>query len=325
MLRRHALLLAARGSAGALMAAGTADAVDVTPGTRAGHALAWHGGANAVCLVGGDDAAMIDRRERPWLWDGRAWRRPATGLGPDTASLLTAAADPDRRSIWTFGGFAVLGVRQYGPPVGELWELDASLTWRKAAADGPHPGPRHHHAMAFDARRGRLVVYGGIDAAGGWPVDVWEWDRARWHRIPAAGGPGERAHHAMAYDAARGRVVLRGGTRSDRVRPTDTWEWDGTAWRQVATGGPGPGGGYRMAYDEARRVTVLFGGDTCVWDGTAWTKVATPSAPPGRNVHAIAYDPVRARIVVHGGTIGRDNAGDTWEWDGAAWRPVSGG
>ena len=201
------------------------------------------------------------------------------------------AADPARRSVVAYGGFTVLGPRRYGPPAGELWELDAGLAWRLHAPDGPRPRPRHHHAVAFDADRGRFVMYGGIDSTDIWDRDVWEFDRSRWHRLETATGPGEGAHHAMAYDSRRRRrIVLRGGTRPDKVHPTDTWEWDGSSWRLAATGGPGPGGGYRMAYDAALEVTVPFGGDTCLWDGTTWTRATTPWAPAARQVHAMPYD-----------------------------------
>ncbi len=148
---------------------------------------------------------------------------------------------------------------------------------------------------------------------------MWEWDRTKWHHVQTASGPGERAHHAMAYDSTRGRIVLRGGTRRDKVHPTDTWEWDGTAWRLAANDGPGPGGAYRMAYDQARAVTVLFGGDTCLWNGNIWTRVATTNAPLARQVHAMGDDPVRARVVMHGGSVDQVNAADTWEWNGATW------
>lgn len=325
MHRRDALVLTSRALAGACLApvvrSGSVARAAASPGTRAGHALAYHAGHGAVCLIGGDADRLLDTRERPWFWDGTAWNRPAVAIGPGIASLVAAASDPERRSVLAFGGFSVLGVRQYGPPAGDLWELDASLAWRRAAADGPQPGARHHHAMAFDAGRGRLVVYGGIDAGDRWITDVWEWDRQRWYRIPAPTGPGERAHHAMAYDARRGRVVLRGGGRKDKVRPTDTWEWDGRTWQHAAADGPGPGGGYRMAYDAARGVTVLFGGDTCLWDGTRWTRAAAAAGgPPARTVHALAYDPARERVVLYGGSIDQKDTGDTWEWDGVTWR-----
>ena len=75
-----------------------------------------------------------------------------------------------------------------------------------------------------------------------------------------------------------------------------------------------------MVYDAAREVTVLFGGDTCVWDGVRWTSVAGAAGPPPRNVHALAFDPRRARVVLYGGTIDQADAADTWEWDGARWQ-----
>jgi hypothetical protein len=299
--------------------AGARLAIASGPGTRAGHALAYHAGAGAICLVGGDSGEVEVTRENPWFWDGRGWSRRVSGSGPPVASLVTLAGDLERRSVLAFGGFSVLGPKRYGPPGGDLWELRADLTWHRWTGEGPQPGPRHHHASAFDTRRGRLVLYGGIDTAEQWPTDVWEWDRERWHRIQCDEGPGERAHHAMAYDEARGRVVLRGGGRRNREHPTDTWEWDGTRWHRAAAEGPGPDGGYRMAYDAARRVVVLFGGSTCAWDGQSWRRLDTPRAPVSRMVHALAYDPARQRVVLYGGSVDRQNAADTWEWDGSSW------
>jgi hypothetical protein len=323
MRRRHAVGLLATGlaatSARRAFALSGAAPPSASPGRRAGHALAYHAGARAVCLIGGDADDRADTSERTWLWNGHAWRLGSTTGAPPAASLVAAAADVDRRSVLAFGGFAVLGATGYGPPSGDLWELDADLTWHRPSASGAPPGPRHHHAMAFDAGRGRLVLYGGIDAHGTWPVDVWEWDRERWHRFATPQGPGERAHHALAYDSRRARVVLRGGTRKDKTHPTETWEWDGRTWHQAAADGPGSGGGYRMAYDARHGVTVLFGGDTCLWDGRAWTTVTRPGDPALRSVHALAYDPERARVVMYGGSLGETNGADTWEWNGAAW------
>jgi hypothetical protein len=290
------------------------------PGPRAGHAMAWHAGRRAICLLGGDRVGLPSAvpAEDVWTWDGRHWLRADTsGAGPQAASLVAAAGDPHRGSVLAYGGFRIEGPQKYGAPAGELWELDRGLAWRRHDALGP--GPRHHHAMAFDTKRGRLVVYGGIDATGDWPTDVWEWDRSRWQRVESATGPGPRAHHALAFDSRRARVVLRGGTTPGKVQPPDTWEWDGRNWHRSADDGPLPGGGYRMAYDAAREVTVLCGGDTCLWDGRAWTRLATTTSPASRLVHAMAYDPNRRVVVLYGGSVERVNAADTWEWNGTTW------
>lgn len=292
-----------------------------TPGTRAGHALAYHAGLNATCLLGGD--APADENLEPWFWNGTAWTARAVRDRPIVTTLVTAVSDLEKKSVLAFGGITVLGKR-YGPPMGQLWELTATGSWRRHADGDTHPGARHHHAAAFDTARGRLVLYGGIDDQDRWSTDVWEWERRRWHRLATANGPGERAHHAMAFDSRRRRVVLRGGTGSTKERPNDTWEWDGKAWHQTATDGPDAGRGYRMAYDAERGVTVLFGGNTCLWDGTAWTRAETPAAPAPRSVHALAYDPLRKRVILYGGSIAQGNADDTWEWDGARWTEMRG-
>ena len=324
--RREALAAAAKAAIGAacsgLMAtwADAAPAAGARPGQRAGHALAYHAGLAAMCLIGGDDEGPDRPREEPWLWNGREWTMRRMGDGPGVASLVVAASDPERKSVLIFGGFSVLGRQRYGPPMGELWELTAEGAWRRPPAEGLQPGPRHHHAGAFDSARGRFVIYGGIDSTDTWVRDVWEWDRTRWHRIQTPSGPGERAHHAMCFDGKRGRVVLRGGTNPSKARPTDTWEWDGHAWHQTATDGPDSGGGYRMAYDSERGVTVLFGGNTCLWDGVRWTRAETSPSPPARTVHALAYDPARKRVVLYGGTVDQKDISDTWEWNGAQWR-----
>jgi hypothetical protein len=304
------------------LAATRLSAADVVPGPgpRAGHAMAWHAGRRAICLLGGDRAgpAIDHPPEEVWLWDGARWAKAATsGEAPPASSLVAAAADADRGSVLAYGGFQVLGPRKYGAPGDTLWELGPDLAWRR---HGPAaPGPRHHHAVAFDTRRGRLVLYGGMDAANTWLTDVWEWDRARWHRRETAAGPGPRAHHALAYDIRRGRVVLRGGTTPSRMQPSDTWEWDGTSWHLAASDGPPPGGGYRMAYDAAREVTVLCGGETSVWDGKGWTTVTSAVSPSSRVVHAMAFDPVRRTVVLYGGSVNGANVAETWEWNGVAW------
>src|SRR5690606_12563295 len=80
-------------------------------------------------------------------------------------------------------------------------------TWRRL--DAPGPAARFAHEMVFDARRGRVVLFGGRGATA--LDDTWEWDGARWQRVEGAATPAGRFTHALAYDAARGEVMLFGG------------------------------------------------------------------------------------------------------------------
>lgn len=59
-----------------------------------------------------------------------------------------------------------------------MWDGEG---WRQAAAAGPPP--RSGHAMAYDAGRRRVVLYGGGSFDGRTVTrheDLWEWDGARW-------------------------------------------------------------------------------------------------------------------------------------------------
>ncbi|MBN2491399.1 MAG: hypothetical protein JXQ29_11180 [Planctomycetes bacterium] len=184
------------------------------------------------------------------------------------------------------------------------------------------PSARYYHAMACDALRHRVVLFGGSPNVGGLN-DTWEWDGTNWTQRTPATSPPARAYHAMVFDAARGRVLLFGGAGAAGAL-SDTWEWDGTNWtlRAPATSPPARSQ-HAMAYDAARGRTVLFGGtgtagslqDTWEWDGANWIALAPATRPPVRYGHAMAYDAARGRIVLFGGS----GLGDTWEWNGSAW------
>ena len=108
------------------------------PGTRGGHALAYHAGAGAICLLGGDSEQVDVTREDPlvleWARVGPASSRP--GACGDVARGPPPRESQERQSVLAFGGFTVLGHHKYGPPADDLWELDSNLTWRQIAVQG---------------------------------------------------------------------------------------------------------------------------------------------------------------------------------------------
>ena len=141
--------------------------------------------------------------------------------------------------------------------------------------------------------------------------------------------------------------MCKKGTRRGRIRTIGAWfagilaaigAMAGDPAAQAAAAEPtwvlksetGPAPRYRcaMAYDAARQVTVLFGGrsfdgsltdydDTWEWNGQVWTNRQV-SGPAARNMHMMAYDAAREKIVLFGGH-GDGRLGDTWEWDGQTW------
>jgi len=205
-----------------------------------------------------------------------------------------------------------------------LWGWDGA-SWRILSTEAP---ARANDAAAFDAVRGRLVLYGGSGRSSDGELDeTWEWDGTTWQRAGASdSGPGPRAHHAMIYDPAHRLVLLFGN--SDDAITNDTWGWDGSAWRQLARDGPPRRGVYGLAFDTRRGVAVLFGGygssstplnDTWEWNGQQWRRVETVEAPSPRWDTQMAYDSVRQTVVLFGGRSRAGNMGDTWEYDGEGW------
>lgn len=89
--------------------------------------------------------------------------------------VMFGGADPDRR------------------PSNALWGWNG-IMWQILFRDGP--GPRQHTGMAYDRKRNRLVIYGGIKNREESFADTWEWDGQTWQqRAVGEESPGIRDHH----------------------------------------------------------------------------------------------------------------------------------
>ena len=153
------------------------------------------------------------------------------------------------------------------------WEWDSKRsTWTlMQQKDGVRPSPRFGHALAYDSRRGRVILHGGIDQTGASNGETWEWDGAGevWTRR----GPGpvpSRWGHAMAFDESTGQVMLFGGAHRDpRLGDgelLDLWLYDPATDRWSNPTYPLPGTwprarhGHAMVYDPSRKLIVMYGG-----------------------------------------------------------------
>lgn len=107
-----------------------------------------------------------------------------------------------------------------------------------------------------------------------------------------------------------------------------------TTWRPIS--GVEPRFAPVLGFDPQRGVSVLFGGasdffggdpldDTWTFDGATWSPREVAIRPPARFASAMAFDPLRQRLVLFGGATMRGLYGfyvgrnDTWEWDGTTW------
>ncbi len=296
--------------------------VDAPPAS-AGHSLVYASHVGMVVLVnaglGGMSQPPATTPTRVWGWTGTEWR-VLDASGPPIRNLAGVTYDTKRQVLVMHGGSYDLG-RMYG----ETWEW--ATGWRQIKGAGP--GPRDHTQMAFDASRGRTVLFGG---GGSDPNvvfgDTWEFDGSTWTRAPAR-GPAARVHHTMQYDAASQRVVLFGGVAPGAAGTfNDTWSWDGVRWTKDDAVSPARSHA-RMAFHGGLNALLAAGGFPAQPDlgllrrtGTTWTPLAAPSGPASRYLTDIAYDEKRKVLVLFGGggSDGMSVLNDTWEFDGTSWK-----
>ena len=201
-----------------------------------------------------------------------------------------------------------------------------SSPW-KALAPTHSPGPRALAAIAYDSRRQRAVMFGGLTYWDGtkWFYDnsTWEWDGQDWHKMETAVAPTGRVLHAMAYDEARGKVILYGGQNSSG-NLADLWEWDGTTWHRLCpVCNPASRFAHKMVFDTERQKILLYGGQdgkvglaqAWTWDGGKWEFFQFTSSAPAIYNAPLVYDPGGDRIISFMDGVW----GGTWMWKGSEW------
>jgi hypothetical protein len=212
-----------------------------------------------VVLFGGE--LNGDRFDETWEFDGTDWALRTPAVAPRARFGATLCSDSSGRSL-LFAGQMVQPSR--GPvDLADLWAWDGT-TWTSVPTPAAPPA-RLMHAAAFDTRRGRLVVFGGLTAAGSAFGDTWEFDGSRWS-LAATSGPLPSHGNSMVFDPVRGRCVLLG-------LHTGVMEWDGATWSVVEPPIPPPGawrpsGASMLAYDPGRRSLVAFGDErfSATWE-----------------------------------------------------------
>lgn len=292
--------------------------------------LVYHAGLQQVLLVNGgpETGKPPDDPLELWSWDGVGWSLlSADPDGPRWRNFGSVAYDTQRDVLVLVGGLQGRGRR-----LNDTWEWDGR-DWALRSEAGAVG--REGAGIAYDAGRGRVVLFGGSD---GQTIlqDTWEWDGESWVQASNE-GPTPRFPAAMVYDETQGRIILYGGhspTEDNFATNTgDIWAWDGSRWEELVTVEPYPGirSATALVYEPAKARWLLFGGandefynDTWSWDGRAWTELEV-AGPPPRAGHHLVYDEARQRVILFGG-VGRPGGGpltDIWEWDGETWACVA--
>ncbi|HMN60675.1 MAG TPA: kelch repeat-containing protein, partial [Anaerolinea sp.] len=264
-----------------------------------------------------------DRDPAAALSETIGWKLVNTPQQPSARMLQGMAFDSQRGKVVLFGGddsgFSRLS---------DTWEYDGGGWVQKSPAHSPAGRVNIDQAMAFDALRNKVVLFGGL-GEGQYLGDTWEYNGVDWSQVSPSQSPSARDAHAVAFDSLHGKTVLFGGI--NMLTFDDTWEYDGDWHLKTLAVKPPARFHHSMAYDSQRNVVVLFGGstttsllnDTWEYDGATWKQVLTPQSPSVRENHSMTYDARRGVVVLFGGANNSAPMNDTWEYDGTTWTQVS--
>jgi hypothetical protein len=179
-----------------------------------------------------------------------------------------------------------------------------------------------------------MIVFGGcsFDAR----AEVWSLSLApagAWTRLEAGVGPAARTDHSAIYDPAGQRMIVFGGRSgcNSGAPLNDVWalSLSGTpAWSEIVPTGTPPAErfGHTAVYDAVGHRMLVFGGVLAssaltseTWalsltGAPSWEFLTPDPGPAPRWMHAAIYDPLRNRMLIHGGWTGSDPVlGDIWE------------
>src|SRR5215831_11496715 len=259
------------------------------PGERHSPQFGYDAARNRMLIFGGygrhhpgDPYAYLDDVWQLSLDGTPTWTELfPTGTAPTGRLAGAAVYDDFRQRFVGFGGTV-------GLPV-DTWQLDLSGTpaWDTVSTGNSGPPGGYGMASIFDARRDRMIIFGGSTSDGytGVHNDTWALNlrggQPEWHQLNPAGTlPTARRTMTSIYDPIRDRMIIYGG-----------WDSGGEANADFL------GDTWALALD----------------NNTSWAQLAPAgSTPTGRDAIAAIYDPVNDQLAVYGGWTGTDMLADSW-------------
>lgn len=274
----------------------------------------------------------------PTLAEGWTDLGRSVGTPPPARSFASVTYDAADGYTLLFGGFNV----STGNPYADTWILKSGQ-WSELSPTVSPPA-RRGGAIAYDARDGYVVLFGG-DQSGSMLSDTWKFSAGTWTDLTpttlnSTNSPSARFVATMTYDAKDGYLLLFGGCVyvGCLSQDGDTWRFSGGAWQPVSTTtAPSPRGGAALVWDPALPGVLLYGGstsssshsgETWAYLGGNWSKLSV--AGPGNRSDALAsYDVADRLVVLFGGLLDYASGGsnrpvaDTWIFAGGAWANVT--
>lgn len=259
-------------------------------------------------------------------WPRGGWMQIHPEHTPGLRASSAVAYDPVRERVVLFGGLSEwIGNTFYHER--DTWEWDGN-DWIEMKPKTLPPA-RAGHMMAYDEKRGVVVMFGGEEKTGNYMLaDTWTWDGKDWTLMTPTGYPAARRGGQMFYDPETEKVILSGGHyyAAEKVFTyvNDIWAWDGKNWEYVTTLEDNlitttP----NVVYDPIQKRATLFDyRQLMTWTGKQWQTLEAGAMPPSRFGTWLAGDPSSGKMILFGGIDNKVHLTDTWMFEGGVWKEL---
>lgn len=254
------------------------------------------------------------------------WKQVQTDHTPTGRRSVSLAYDTLHGQAVLFGGSDQWD--ENGNWIGrdDTWVWDGADWIEQHPAE--HPSARLDSAIAYDEKRGVVVLFGGQNRGEAFQ-DTWEWDGAQWTLKNPTVSPPVRCCAELAYDPSRQQVVLLSGYAPDRTPPDmmnvfyyDAWGWDGQNWQEIILDSRRHTSNYAMLADpfQPGGLFIYDAAGRWTWQENRIRPIQAGQTPPGRYNIGLAYDPNLREIIAFGGSLQEKNYDETLRFDGTTWR-----
>ncbi len=266
-----------------------------------------------------------------WKFVAGQWTKLAPPAAPGGRYKASMVYDAKDKYLLLFGGSNLTISATYG----DTWKFVGGV-WTQLTPTSS-PSARFGMVMAYDAKDGYVVLFGGYYT--GIIAGTWKWVAGAWTELTPTLAPPAQFSGTLAFDnnSMDHYAILFGGCTSAFCSPPvqTTWEFVAGKWTNHTpplTTSPSARYSAAISYDGKDGYVLLFGGDgpsgslgdTWKFAAGSWTQLSPATTPAVRYGAAMSYDAKDGYVLLFGGEGSTGNLlADTWKFVGGSWTELS--
>ncbi|MFX1395783.1 MAG: Kelch repeat-containing protein [Promethearchaeota archaeon] len=289
-----------------------------SPSARCGHGTVYDSKNDKIIIFGGTSG--YSAFGETWAYDRESnnWTNMNPVVRPSAREPDTMAYDTKRGKVFLFGGGHSASTR-----TDQTWIYDYETNNWTNMNPVIRPSARGKHAMAYDSKQDKIVLFGGYDSPANDETWIYDFETNNWTNMNPTYKPNGVYDSAMVYDQKNEKIVLFGGIEDRLYDPdigyydidnNETWVYDmnNSNWTKMnPVNRPSKRSDHEMVYNSKLGKIILYGGrhdydlydDAWMYDleKDEWTQLNSSTTPTSTDYHSMAYDAKRDEIFIFGG------------------------